>query len=248
MKRLTILLLVTVSVVCGYVPAKAQPMAGADQQVITTNIQSTLEYNKTDQAAVWTNPDTGNSGTTVPVRTFTNAGGQPCREFVSTIVIAGEEQQGYGTACRQPDGTWQIASGQDQVAVVAAAEPPVVKSIYLYNEPRPYGYYPYGNYGYYPYGYYGNYAPWYGWYPAFWPYPVSFSFGFSHHKSHSHHYFSGHSGHSFKSAGFRGQGFSGGHNFRSGGSGFRSGGNWSGGQGVRSGGGGFRSGGGGGRR
>ena len=27
-----------------------------------------------------------------------------------TITVGGEVQQGYGTACRQPDGTWKIQS------------------------------------------------------------------------------------------------------------------------------------------
>ncbi|GGK39218.1 glycine zipper 2TM domain-containing protein [Salinarimonas ramus] len=31
-----------------------------------------------------------------------------CREYQHTIYIGGRPQQGYGTACRQPDGSWQI--------------------------------------------------------------------------------------------------------------------------------------------
>ncbi len=250
MKRLTVLLLVLAGVGWGFVPVMAQQMEDSDQRVITENIQSTLEYNQTNQAAPWVNPDTGNAGTTVPLRTFANSGGQPCREFVSTIVIAGEEQQGYGTACRQPDGTWQIVP-EAALGPPTAAAPTVEKRIYVYDAPRPYGYYnsPY-YYGYYPYGYYG---PWYGWYPSYWPfYPVSFSFGFIHTKGHGHHHYYGHRNHSFRSIDFRGQGFGSGHSFRSGGSwsgghGFRSGGGGfrSGGAGLRSGGGGFRSGGGG---
>ncbi|SVA64445.1 uncharacterized protein METZ01_LOCUS117299, partial [marine metagenome] len=34
--------------------------------------------------------------------------GSPCREFTTTVLIGGEEQQGYGTACRQSDGSWKI--------------------------------------------------------------------------------------------------------------------------------------------
>ena len=31
-----------------------------------------------------------------------------CREFQQTIMIGGQPQQAYGTACRQQDGTWKI--------------------------------------------------------------------------------------------------------------------------------------------
>jgi len=33
---------------------------------------------------------------------------QTCREHQSTTTIDGRPQQTYGTACLQPDGTWQI--------------------------------------------------------------------------------------------------------------------------------------------
>ena len=31
-----------------------------------------------------------------------------CREYSTTETIAGAQQQVFGTACRQPDGTWRI--------------------------------------------------------------------------------------------------------------------------------------------
>jgi len=33
---------------------------------------------------------------------------QTCREYQSTVIIAGQPQQTYGTACLQADGTWRI--------------------------------------------------------------------------------------------------------------------------------------------
>ena len=56
----------------------------------------------------WRNPDSGNSGSYTPTRTYQTARGQYCREFQQEIVVGGRREQGYGTACRQPDGTWQI--------------------------------------------------------------------------------------------------------------------------------------------
>jgi len=56
----------------------------------------------------WNNPDSGHSGTVTPVRDGTSSSGQYCREFQQTVVIGGQVEEGYGVACRQPDGTWRI--------------------------------------------------------------------------------------------------------------------------------------------
>ena len=66
-----------------------------------------LEYNPTDKAAEWRNPDTGNYGRIIPVTTY-RQNGRYCREFTQEIFIGGEKQTGYGRACRQPDGSWEI--------------------------------------------------------------------------------------------------------------------------------------------
>ncbi len=98
----------------GALPAAADPAALAppEQQAMSDTLQYALENNPSDQAADWVNPDTGRAGTVVPTRTFTGAAGQPCREFVTTITIGGQDQQGYGTACRQPDGSWQVVADE----------------------------------------------------------------------------------------------------------------------------------------
>jgi surface antigen len=56
----------------------------------------------------WNNPQSGNYGTITPTRDGRDATGNYCREFQQTINVGGQPQQGYGTACRQPDGTWKI--------------------------------------------------------------------------------------------------------------------------------------------
>ena len=61
------------------------------------------------QKVTWNNPETGVSGTLVPVRDGYVASGAYCREFQQTIMIAGKQQQGYGKACQQPDGNWKTA-------------------------------------------------------------------------------------------------------------------------------------------
>jgi len=187
MKRIS--LLAALLWICGAASAWA-----AESIVGGGSLQSTLEYNRTDQASTWVDPDTGQSGSTVPTRTFQNAIGQPCREFTQTIIVAGERQQGYGTACRQPDGSWQIVSDEAVVAtrpvqvlqprVVYVREPPVR---YVYVAPYPYAYRPY-----YPYGY-GPYYP-YAYRPYYSPISLALSFGYSYSSGHGGGHYSGHGG------------------------------------------------------
>lgn len=73
-------------------------------------MNQTLEANPTGKPAYWTNSNTGNSYTVVPTQNVTVDGNPYCREYRTTAVIAGKKQQMYGTACRQPDGTWKMAS------------------------------------------------------------------------------------------------------------------------------------------
>ena len=66
-----------------------------------------LETNKTKQASVWKNPDTGNFGSVYPTNTFSK-NGQPCREFTQEITIGGKVETAFGKACRNPDGSWDL--------------------------------------------------------------------------------------------------------------------------------------------
>jgi surface antigen len=72
--------------------------------------QQAFEVNTSGAASTWTNPDTGHSGTVTPVKTYQTTAGQYCREYQQTITVGGQTEQAYGTACRQPDGSWQIAN------------------------------------------------------------------------------------------------------------------------------------------
>lgn len=60
------------------------------------------------QTISWNNPDSGNSGTYVPVRDGTDQSGNYCREYQTSVNIGGQTEQAYGTACRQPDGSWKV--------------------------------------------------------------------------------------------------------------------------------------------
>lgn len=56
----------------------------------------------------WNNPESGNSGSVVPTRDGYSASGRYCREYQQTIYVGGREESAYGTACQQPDGSWEI--------------------------------------------------------------------------------------------------------------------------------------------
>ncbi len=58
----------------------------------------------------WTNPDTGHAGTVTPQPAYKNDAGQYCREYQQTVTIGGKTETAYGTACRQPDGSWRISN------------------------------------------------------------------------------------------------------------------------------------------
>src|SRR6185369_11163849 len=81
-----------------------------DKRMAAEAAQRAFESNRVGQATAWSNPDSGNSGTITPTRTTQLANGQYCREYKQTVVIGGEQNQAYGTACRQPDGTWRMQS------------------------------------------------------------------------------------------------------------------------------------------
>ena len=69
-----------------------------------------LERNPTGQTSSWNNPDSGNHGTVTPIRTGKADTGEPCREYKTTVTVGGDEVEAYGTACRNPDGTWRIVN------------------------------------------------------------------------------------------------------------------------------------------
>lgn len=72
-------------------------------------MQQALETAPTGKDVIWTNPDSHNVYTVRATRTYyTNQ--QPCREYITHAVIGGKNQQIYGTACRQADGSWRVVN------------------------------------------------------------------------------------------------------------------------------------------
>ena len=69
-----------------------------------------LEHAPSQRTVAWENPDKESRYAVTPDRTYQHEDGRYCREYTSTATIAGESQETTGTACRQPDGSWQIVN------------------------------------------------------------------------------------------------------------------------------------------
>lgn len=66
--------------------------------------------NPVGQQIQWNDPQSGAYGSFTPVREGRTPSGGYCREYQQMIVIGGEQKQGVGQACQQPDGSWRIVS------------------------------------------------------------------------------------------------------------------------------------------
>ncbi len=71
-------------------------------------IGQALEHAQDGQQIAWNNPQTGAQYQVVPTQTVQVSDGRYCREYTATSVVSGRNQQTYGRACRQPDGSWQL--------------------------------------------------------------------------------------------------------------------------------------------
>ncbi|MEM7255391.1 MAG: RT0821/Lpp0805 family surface protein [Pseudomonadota bacterium] len=67
-----------------------------------------LETIPNGESLPWRNPDSGNNGRISPTRTYERGDGRYCREFTQDVTVGGRSERAYGTACREPDGTWRI--------------------------------------------------------------------------------------------------------------------------------------------
>jgi surface antigen len=70
-------------------------------------VNTTLDNNAVGQPAYWHNNNSGAAYKVIPVKNVSVNGNKYCREYRTVVDIAGKKQQMYGTACRQPDGSWK---------------------------------------------------------------------------------------------------------------------------------------------
>lgn len=63
---------------------------------------------RTGERTTWVNPDNGNRYVVTPTRTYEEPSG-PCREFRLDATVGRQpNQEVYGTACLQADGSWLV--------------------------------------------------------------------------------------------------------------------------------------------
>ncbi len=84
----------------------------------------------------WVNQRTGVVGTFTDAAARPNASGRECREYSFTAQIAGSQQEIFGVACREPDGSWQEASESFEPQLEVRSEAPVLES-YSTGPPEP---------------------------------------------------------------------------------------------------------------
>lgn len=83
-----------------------------DQAYATGSFGHAMESVPSCTTITWNNPQTGNYGSVTPIHTYEPEPDRYCREFQQQVVIGGKLQDAYGTACRQPDGSWEIVAEQ----------------------------------------------------------------------------------------------------------------------------------------
>lgn len=82
----------------------------ADRMRMRDAHMSAFESNRSGQRSKWRNPDSGHHGWVEPEPAYENTYGQYCREYTQTVYIGNNEEQAYGQACRQEDGSWKISN------------------------------------------------------------------------------------------------------------------------------------------
>jgi len=70
-------------------------------------VAGVLEHGQHGRWVSWTNPDTAARYEVLPVRDV-RTGSTFCREYTTRAVIGGRTREAFGTACRAPDGRWEI--------------------------------------------------------------------------------------------------------------------------------------------
>lgn len=79
-----------------------------DMQAMAQARAKALESEISGTKVSWANPDSGNSGTMMPVQTWRTKTGQYCREFQESITIDGTVRVERGVACRSDQGLWKV--------------------------------------------------------------------------------------------------------------------------------------------
>ena len=69
-----------------------------------------LEHAPDGRPITWTDTSNGGRYRVTPDKPYQTSQGQYCRKYLTNALIDGNDRQIYSTACRQPDGTWQMVN------------------------------------------------------------------------------------------------------------------------------------------
>ena len=74
------------------------------------NTVAAIDRTPTGRTTAWTNPDTNVRYDVTPTKTYVNnRTNDYCREVrIGEAQVGGKRQEVYGTACRKPDGSWEL--------------------------------------------------------------------------------------------------------------------------------------------
>lgn len=117
-------------------PSPDALLSNADRRHQEQALQNALEFNRTGEAELWENAETGHWGTVTPTLTYRNAAGQDCRKFEREVIIDNRQAEVWSTRCRSAAGVW----------LQPVAQKPVYSRVYKDHHrhhpwPRPYPYY-----------------------------------------------------------------------------------------------------------
>ena len=68
----------------------------------------TFEHAPDRETITWGNTRRGAEYQVTPTKTVKTRSGEYCREYQATASVGGKITKTYGTACRQPDGSWKL--------------------------------------------------------------------------------------------------------------------------------------------
>ena len=68
----------------------------------------TFEHVPDRETITWYDGQRGAHYEVSPTRTIKTANGEYCREYTAKAIVGNKPVETYGTACRQPDGSWKL--------------------------------------------------------------------------------------------------------------------------------------------
>ncbi len=81
-----------------------------DRREMARATREGLDHAADGEVISWRNPDSGNHGTVTPRAAVRDAERGQCRNYRQTVTVGERTEEATGTACRQPDGSWQIVN------------------------------------------------------------------------------------------------------------------------------------------